>query len=441
MNIYFYSKNELGVEKIKENLANEVSELFSLPKNEILIDFAREINERFFQYDICIFMDYSLKNQKDWANKFEMLKKSLQELLDDKESKLKIQIIAQENLSPKYFEPDKAPSKTERKTIEDTLSVANDSNDDMFVASEPNYNFDSVILPSTVKSKVQEAIDAVSLRKIIFDEWGLSEIEPHPSSAINFFGAPGTGKSMAAEAVAKQLGMKIIKIKYAEIGSKYHGVTEKNIKSAFDSARKQNALLFFDEADSLLSSRLSSTSSSSDVAINLQRSQVLTCLDDFEGIVIFTTNMVETYDEAFLSRLISVEFTKPDVEAREAIWKLHILPREGRKLNLPLADDINCNELANKYDFVGRDIKKAVISVATKAASKKAHGTDYTIHQSDVLESCEEVLATLKVGKGSTAPEVRIEDPMSKIVKGAMQKKDKNTISMKSVTDKKFTSK
>ena len=87
------------------------------------------------------------------------------------------------------------------------------------------------------------------------------------------------------------------------------------------------------------------------------RSQLLICLEQFRGIVIFATNLVVNYDKAFLSRLINIEFTMPDVKAREAIWKTHLM---GEGLRIPLSDDVDIHALAEKFEFCGREIKNSV---------------------------------------------------------------------------------
>ena len=144
------------------------------------------------------------------------------------------------------------------------------------------------------------------------------------------FGASGTGKTMAAEAIANKLNKKILEVSYADVESKFHGEGPKKVKAIFLAASRENAVLFFDEADSLLSRRLTNVTQGSEQAINSMRSQLLICLEQFKGIVIFATNLVANYDKAFLTRLISVEFTTPDAPTRKRIWDIHLPNRWGR---------------------------------------------------------------------------------------------------------------
>jgi ATP-dependent 26S proteasome regulatory subunit len=262
---------------------------------------------------------------------------------------------------------------------------------EQFTPVEPQYSFNRVILPKDVIRKIEEAIAILECENKVFKEWGLYEIQPHPSTSLSFYGSPGTGKTMAAEAVAEKLGKKILKVSYADVESKYHGEGPKMVKAIFLAAEKNDAVLFFDEADSLLSKRLTNVSQGSEQAINSMRSQLLICLEEFKGIVIFATNLVINYDKAFLTRLISVEFPIPDAETRKQIWDVHIRPvNDGKRhqLNIPLSEDVNTTELAEKYDFVGREIRNAVVGACVSAAME---GREY-LFQADFITACDNIL-------------------------------------------------
>lgn len=262
---------------------------------------------------------------------------------------------------------------------------------EMYVSVEPAYSFDRVILPDEVKEKIEEALSILQYEEKVFGDWGLYEIQPKPSSSMSFFGPPGTGKTMAAEAISQKLGKKILKVSYADVESKYHGEGPKMVKAIFLAAERDDAVLFFDEADSLLSKRLTNVSQGSEQAINSMRSQLLICLEEFKGIVIFATNLVLNYDHAFLTRLISVEFVNPDYETRKKIWDVHIKPNndgKSHKLNIPLGEDVDTSELAQKYDFVGREIRNAVISACISAAMKGNN----TVVQKDFINACNKIV-------------------------------------------------
>ncbi len=189
------------------------------------------------------------------------------------------------------------------------------------------------------------ALDLIEQEHKVFDEWGLRAIEPFPRTALNFHGPSGTGKTLAAE--------------------------------------RDNAVLFIDEADSLLSQRLLHVTQGSEQAINSMRSQLFICLERFRGIVIFATNLVENYDKAFETRVRNIYFPMPDEKSRREIWRRH-LPN-----TLPLANDISLDALAKIDDTCGRDIKNAVIDTALRVArSEKLY-----IELSDLLKGIERVKA------------------------------------------------
>lgn len=306
--------------------------------------------------------------------------------------------------------------------IEENSELDYEKRASMYVPTEPAYSFERVILPEEVRNKIEEALSILQYEKKVFDEWGLYEIQPRPSSSMSFFGPSGTGKTMAAEAIAEKLGKKILKVSYADVESKYHGEGPKMVKAIFLAAEKNDAVLFFDEADSLLSKRLTNVSQGSEQAINSMRSQLLICLEEFRGIVIFATNLVINYDHAFLTRLISVEFVNPDAETRKKIWDVHIRPAEDgktHKLNIPLASDVNTTELSEKYNFVGREIRNAVISACISAAMKGKE----QLTQKDFFDACDKIEkenASLAAAKDHT------EDTRTKeIVKQALIEKIK----------------
>lgn len=290
----------------------------------------------------------------------------------------------------------------------------------------PLYTFDRVILQKDVKEKIEQAIGILECENLVFNTWGLYEIQPHPSTSLSFFGPSGTGKTMAAEAVAEKLGKKILKVSYADVESKYHGEGPKMVKAIFLAAKNNDAVLFFDEADSLLSKRLTSVNQGSEQAINSMRSQLLICLEEFRGIVIFATNLVVNYDQAFLTRLISVEFKNPDKETRENIWNVHIRPANDGKehqLNIPLSSDVDISELAEKYEFVGREIRNAVVSACVSVALEKRD----TVCQSDFIKACEKIVEEKKAVAAAKDHTKATENFLAKAIKNKLDNENKQT--------------
>lgn len=326
----------------------------------------------------------------------------------------------------------KEESKENSGSIDDEYDYEKKSK--QFVPVEPLYSFDRVILADETKQKIEDSLATVLCEQKVFNEWGLYEIQPHPSSCLSFYGPSGTGKTMAAEAVAQKLGKKILKVSYADVESKFHGEGPKMVKAIFLAAQNNDAVLFFDEADSLLSKRLTNVSQGSEQAINSMRSQILICLEEFQGIVIFATNLVINYDKAFLTRLISIEFKIPDKEYREKIWTVHLKPQnDGKvhKLNIPLASDVNISELAEKYDFVGREIRNAVVKACVKAAMNNKN----IVEQSDFMVACE-IIAKEKEDLAKAKDYTNGKDsPLQDVIKKAIADKVKKSEEQNTKTD------
>ncbi|MCD8222966.1 MAG: AAA family ATPase [Clostridiales bacterium] len=289
-----------------------------------------------------------------------------------------------------------------------------------YTAEEPRYTFDQVILPQRVLDQIEKAIGVIQVEHKVFDEWGLRSIIPTASSALSFYGPPGTGKSMAAEAIAAKLGKKILSATYADIESKFHGEGPKMVKAIFMAAERDDAVLFLDESDSLLSKRLTNVSDGSAQAINSMRSQLLISLERFKGIVIFATNLVVNYDKAFLSRLINIEFTMPTAEERKKIWWQHL---RTDTVHVPLAEDVNVPMLSKTYEFCGREIKSAVKSACISVALDQRD----TVTQEDLITACditkEETLRVISANDHTDSKVAPMKVEQKDILMEAMQKK------------------
>lgn len=248
----------------------------------------------------------------------------------------------------------------------------------MYEAVEPKYSFDMVQLSQDTIEQIERALARIDYEQKVFDEWGLYAIMPRPVCALVFFGPPGTGKTLAAEAIACKMNKKIVRVSYTDIENKYVGEGSKNVKAVFYAAEKQNAVLFIDEADFLLSKRLTNVSDGTEQEFNSMRSQLLMSLENFHGIAIFATNFVVNYDKAFLSRLISIQFEHPDETLRRQIWETHLLPKtmNGHELSIPLSEDVNIEELAKDYNLCGRDIRNAVIDACVEACIHNKEAVD-----------------------------------------------------------------
>ena len=170
-----------------------------------------------------------------------------------------------------YYKKKRQQEKPQENEQEDKASE-----EKMIESYEPRFALEQVALNQKVREQVQTAISAVKYKKKMSEEWGMSEyFAGNRAIILNFYGKPGTGKSMTAEAVAKALGKRVYHINYSELESKYVGETPKNIRKAFECATRDDAVLIFDEADSFLGKRLSSVTQSADYGVNITRSVLL----------------------------------------------------------------------------------------------------------------------------------------------------------------------
>jgi len=257
----------------------------------------------------------------------------------------------------------------------------------------PRRSFDDVILPPATRQSLEQALTHVTRHDLIFNRWGLGE--RHPTSlalAFNFAGAPGTGKTICAEAIAHALGRRLLIVRYAEVESMWMGETPKNVVAAFRLARKENAVLLFDEADAIASRRSSSLDHSLVRENNTVISVLLQELERFTGVVIFATNLAANFDPAFERRIRThVLFEMPGVDEREQIWRVQMHPRT------PLASDVDFRTLAQQFEASGGDIRNAVLKAAQAAAAEPGSDAFKAIHQLHLEEGMREVLAGKKV--------------------------------------------
>lgn len=175
--------------------------------------------------------------------------------------------------------------------------------DEIYLPEEPKFSLEDIVLPSTIKEKILDVAEYAQNSRIVFETWGLEETHKYSRRiGINLYGAPGTGKTMASHAIAKHLGRKIIAVNYADIESKYVGETPKNIRRVFEVAQKTNSILFFDEADAILSRRVNNMSNATDVSVNQTRSVMLMLMNEFQDFIIFATNFIENFDPTLLQQ-------------------------------------------------------------------------------------------------------------------------------------------
>ena len=261
-------------------------------------------------------------------------------------------------------------------------------------AVEPRRSFDDVVLPQTTLRALNHALALVRKHDLIFHHWGLAE--RHSSGlglAFHFAGPPGTGKTICAEALAYALGKKLLVVRYAELESRWVGQTAKHVASVFRSAARQDAVLFFDEADAIAGRRFTSMNAAYEREANAIVNVLLHELETFPGVVIFATNLAANIDPAFERRIRThILFEMPNAEERERIWRVQLHARKT-----PLADDVDFGALAETYARSGGDIKNAVLKAAQIATLEPGPDAEKRIHQRHFIQGMQEVIAAESV--------------------------------------------
>jgi SpoVK/Ycf46/Vps4 family AAA+-type ATPase len=265
---------------------------------------------------------------------------------------------------------------------------------DLVEAFEPQRSFDDVVLPERTLSALDHALALVRKHDLIFRQWGLAE--RHSSGlglAFHFAGPPGTGKTICAEALAYTLHRKLLLVRYSELESRWVGQTAKHVASVFRAAERQDAVLFFDESDSIAGRRFASMQAAVDREANAVVNVLLHELETFPGIVIFATNLAANMDPAFERRIRThILFEMPNATERERIWQVQLHPQKT-----PLADDVDFRALAERYPRSGGDIKNAVLKAAQIATTEPGPDAGKRIHQRHFVQGMEEVVAGTSV--------------------------------------------
>ncbi len=222
-----------------------------------------------------------------------------------------------------------------------------------------------MVLPEDIIDSLLELTARVRHRKQVFERWGFDRsLTTARGITALFAGSPGTGKTMVAGVIARDLGLEMYRVDVSRITSKWIGETEKNLGNLFDAAEDGQVLLLFDEADSLFAKR-TEVKSSVDRYANMEVNYLLQRLDSFEGIAILTTNFGTSIDPAFKRRLTyRVTFPFPDEEMRERLWRTMIPPQ------LPVHGTLDFATLSHRFRLSGGYIRNAVLRAAFLAAEE-----------------------------------------------------------------------
>jgi hypothetical protein len=222
-----------------------------------------------------------------------------------------------------------------------------------------------VVLPEDIIDSLVELTSRVRHRRQVFETWGFDRsITSARGITALFQGSPGTGKTMVAGVIARDLGLDVYRVDVSRISSKWLGETEKNLGALFDAAEDGQVMLLFDEADSLFAKR-TEVKTSADRYANMEVNYLLQRLDSFDGIAILTTNFGSSIDSAFKRRLTyRVTFPFPDEDMREQLWRSLIPPQ------VPIAGTIDFAALAQRFRLSGGYIRNAALRAAFLAADE-----------------------------------------------------------------------
>lgn len=232
-----------------------------------------------------------------------------------------------------------------------------------------------IALNPALRNHVEELIDATRERRLILETWGIARhLSYGTGTSALFFGPPGTGKTLCAEAIAGELNRPLLTASMPSIQSKFVGEAQRNLERLFQEAHTEGAVLFLDEADSLLMERGSAHASRHDDAVV---NTLLTLLERHDGLVLLATNRPAALDSALRRRLTyNLEFPMPTPELRTEIWQ-KLLPH-----TVPTDGPIDFHHLGQRFELSGGLIKNAVFKAAFRAARHKLPITQ------KLLETC-----------------------------------------------------
>lgn len=248
-----------------------------------------------------------------------------------------------------------------------------------FHAYIPSWTMNEVVLRDSVRDSIEDAIAFCKNRKKIIEEWHFNRfLKGNGTICINLFGEPGTGKTTAANAMVNAIGLKAVEVSLAEILGNLQGQTEQNLTALFEFAQENDYVIIFNDADSMLSQRSVGTANSE--SSNISKDHLLNLLDSTNVIIIFTTNFMKNYDEAFKSRMLfNIGIPLPNKAERIALWKFHM------DINMP--KKVTYEELAKLSDGLsGRNIRQITMTMGIRLTVGK-------------IDSIENSMITIEVDK------------------------------------------
>ncbi|WXK38639.1 ATP-binding protein [Mycetohabitans rhizoxinica] len=228
----------------------------------------------------------------------------------------------------------------------------------------PRRTFDDLIVSTSVAEQLHEIVAAIRQRDMVLARGFAHKIGHATGISALFYGESGTGKSMAAEVLAGELGVELIRVDLSMVVNKYIGETEKNLSRIFDLAGADTGVLLFDEADALFGKR-SEVKDAQDRHANIEVSYLLQRLEHYPGLVVLTTNNRGHLDDAFTRRLtFMTRFEAPDAHLREKLWRA-IWPAQ-----VAVDEEVDCSRLASVTELTGAGIRNVALLASWLAAEQ-----------------------------------------------------------------------
>lgn len=345
------------------------------------------------------------------SKNFEVNKEDFYRLINfflDRNEALKAQLTCPVVLPSKGEEPEEAtppfdidwlfestsrePEPVQKENTTSVITV--EKKETLYEIIKPNINLSKIILDEDVKQELLNAVDMTKTMKVL-KRWGVkpSLAQKEASSVkILLYGISGTGKTITAQALAGEAHAKLFKVDAANLVSSFVGESTKNVKRVFEEYynyvknSKETVFFFINEADQLLSSR-GMIHQAADKEYNQMQNLLLEEIENFQGVFIATTNLIELFDVAWNRRFnIKIRFDVPKYETRLKLWQVHISEK------MPLAPDVNLEKLA-EYELAGGSIANVVYNAARKAAART--GTEQIITQKDFLDAIDKEMKSI----------------------------------------------
>ena len=245
-------------------------------------------------------------------------------------------------------------------------------------AVTPRFALNELVLPTAQARQLREIVAAMSVLGRVHHDWGTARAWNESGLSVLFCGPPGTGKTMAAEALAHELDLPMYRIDLSQVVNKYIGETEKNLRRIFDAAETSDCLMFFDEADALFGKR-TEVKDAHDRFANIEISYLLERMERFKGLAVLASNRRKDLDEAFTRRLRHiVEFPVPGVVEREQLWRQAFPAQVDTR-------ELDCRWLAQQFDMAGGHIRSAAFNACLLAASGQSANMPARVDMPHVL--------------------------------------------------------